>query len=139
MSITSERKLLFWSDLDDIKRAADRYTEKNPVLRSLATAFLESLQGTGLVGRDPRDWIITKVERAMREQLGKVLASGKRGMVYMGHAECRICGVELGCADFHGYGFTWPEKAEHYILEHDVWTPECNDLYMAACLRRGEP
>jgi hypothetical protein len=47
---------------------------------------------------------------------------------YLGWADCRICGAQLGTRDFFGHGFIWPEKAEHYVLEHDVWTPECAEL-----------
>ena len=64
--------------------------------------------------------------RADREELARVLQRGDVGTAYMGWADCRICGRQLGTRDFFGYGFLWPEKAEHYVLEHDVWTPECD-------------
>lgn len=52
-----------------------------------------------------------------------LLRSGRPGQSYMGWAECRICGLMLGTKDFKRFGFLWPEKAEHYVEEHGVWTP----------------
>jgi hypothetical protein len=50
----------------------------------------------------------------------------------MGWASCRICGANLGSRDLTAFGFVWPEKAEHYIVAHDVWTPECTQLFQRA-------
>jgi hypothetical protein len=80
----------------------------------------------------PQDRIDTTIPRERREAVAKILAAGNIGMAYMGFAECRICGVRLGTRDFYGHGFVWPEKAEHYVLEHDVWVPELNDLIYRA-------
>lgn len=33
--------------------------------------------------------------------------------------------------DLTRFGFVWPEKAEHYLTEHGVWTPECSELLLA--------
>lgn len=52
-------------------------------------------------------------------------------MGYFGYAECRICHQRLGTRDMFGYGFIWPEKAEHYIDTHQVWTPGCAKLLIA--------
>lgn len=52
-----------------------------------------------------------------------LLRSGTPGQSYMGWADCRICELRLGTKDFSRFGFVWPEKAEHYIDEHGVWTP----------------
>ena len=53
-------------------------------------------------------------------------------MQAMGFANCRICGANLGSRDVTAFGFVWPEKAEHYILDHDVWTPDCMRLLQRA-------
>src|SRR5262249_35450515 len=37
--------------------------------------------------------------------------------------------------DLTRFGFVWPEKAEHYVLAHDVWTPECSALVESALSR----
>jgi hypothetical protein len=49
----------------------------------------------------------------------------------MGWASCRLCGANLGSRDMTAFGFVWPEKAEHYVVVHDVWTPECAALLKA--------
>ena len=55
-------------------------------------------------------------------------------MSYLGWADCRICGARLGTRDFYGNGFVWPERADHYLVAHQVWTPECDE--MLAVVRR---
>lgn len=71
-----------------------------------------------------------------RDELATILAKGNVCDAYMGWAECRICGERLGTRDFGGCGFLWPEKAEHYLLAHSVWTPGC-DALLAAVRRRS--
>lgn len=63
-----------------------------------------------------------QIRTAMNPTGGDVLES------YFGFAICRICGMRLGARDFFGYGFVWPEGADHYILAHNVWTPECDEM-----------
>ena len=79
----------------------------------------------------PQNCVNPHIPRADREALANALASGTVTMSYLGWADCRICGVQLGTRDLTGWGFLWPEKAEHYILEHDVWTPGCERLLAA--------
>ena len=83
-------------------------------------------------GLRPQDFVRRDVPRGKREQLAAVLRGGTRGLTYRGWAECRMCGAHLGSSDVHGLGFVWPELAEHYVLEHDVWTPGCDALYAAS-------
>jgi hypothetical protein len=45
-----------------------------------------------------------------------------------GDANCRICGVVLGSKNIGGWGMVWPQKCEHYVLEHDVWVPGLDRL-----------
>lgn len=82
-------------------------------------------------GQRPQDFVRHDIPRGKRAQLAAVLARGVIDLRYMGWADCRICGARLGTSDLHGLGFMWPEKAEHYVLEHDVWTPGCDALYEA--------
>lgn len=79
----------------------------------------------------PQDRVNTTIARADRVALAHALAHGEVLESYLGWADCRICGVQLGTKDLMGWGFMWPEKAEHYILEHDIWTPDCTRLLAA--------
>lgn len=91
----------------------------------------------------PRDHVRKNVPRADQVELALALQlrshvnpdGGDVLMSYMGFAECRICGERLGTRDLFGHGFVWPEKAEHYVLVHDVWTKECDE--MLAAIRRA--
>lgn len=76
----------------------------------------------------PQQCVRTTIPRERRVAAADVLAAGAVIERYFGHANCRICGVELGSADLGGHGFVWPEKAEHYVLEHDVWVPGLDRL-----------
>jgi hypothetical protein len=82
-------------------------------------------------GQRPQDFVQHDIPRGKRAQLAAVLRRGALGLSYRGWAECRMCGERLGSADLHGLGFVWPQKAEHYVLEHDIWTPGCDALYAA--------
>lgn len=72
-----------------------------------------------------------EVARALQLRTTMNPTGGDVLMGYMGWADCRICGERLGTRDFFGHGFVWPEKAEHYVLVHRVWTKECDDLLAA--------
>ncbi len=79
----------------------------------------------------PQRCVRPEIPQADRVELAKALAEGEVLMPYMGWADCRMCGERLGTKDLHGFGFMWPEKAEHYILVHNVWTPGCTRLLAA--------
>ena len=83
----------------------------------------------------PKDHVRHDMPRATREELARALQDGNVLMTYRGCAACRICGARLGSQDLFGHGFVWPQKAEHYVLMHDVWTKECDALL--AVLRRA--
>lgn len=129
------KRILYWSELPPLtkKEGGPRFT--NPAMQALATGIQAGLESLGYLGRNPQEWVIRTVDRESRELVGNALAQGKVLMRFMGYAECRLCGRQLGSADLYGFGFIWPEKAEHYVLDHDVWTPECNELY-AELLKR---
>lgn len=57
-----------------------------------------------------------------------LLRAGRTHVPYKGWADCRICGKRLGSRDLRDGAFLWPEKAEHYVLGHAVWTPELDLL-----------
>lgn len=90
-------------------------------------------------GLSPIDCIRTDIPYEDRQTVARGLAvrstmnptGGIYGLAYMGWADCRICGERLGTRDMIGLGFIWPEKAEHYITHHNVWTRECDDFLIA--------
>jgi len=96
----------------------------------LAELFVGALIGKP-VNPQPQNCIDERIAVADRSELAAALARGTIFESYMGHANCRICNVELGSRDLTGWGFIWPEKAEHYITEHKVWTPACSRLLAA--------
>jgi len=96
--------------------------------------FLGVVPGGRRYGQ-PKDHVRNDVPRSDREELARALQSGDVLMSYLGWADCRICGARLGTQDLFGHGFVWPQKAEHYVLVHGVWTRECDDL-LAALRRR---
>lgn len=123
------RRLLFWDEKvdGDFGRLLD---------------FLGVVPGGRKYGQ-PKDHMPYDMPRTDREELARALqlrslenpTGGDVLMGYMGHAACRICGVKLGTRDFFGHGFIWPERAEHYVLIHNVWTRECTE--MLAMVRRS--
>lgn len=129
-------RVLFWDDRvgpsrEEIKRAYGRKLTGKDKL----TLFFVDLVGHVMSRRtfgQPQDHIRRDIPMAVREELAKVLENGERGISYMGWADCRICGERLGTADMVGHGFVWPERAEHYVLKHDVWTPGCDALLVAS-------
>lgn len=85
-------------------------------------------------GERPQDLVDASVSPWERAAIAFVLANGvdaHPGIRAMGWADCRICKVPLGSRDLTRFGFVWPEKAEHYLVEHGVWTPECDELLRA--------
>jgi hypothetical protein len=85
-------------------------------------------------GERPQDHVRRDVPDVARQALAVVLQHGRDAhpdMQAMGWASCRICGANLGSRDLTAFGHVWPEKAEHYVLAHAVWTPECTDLFDA--------
>lgn len=94
----------------------------------------------GAVGERPQDHVRHDVPKVARQSLAVVLQHGEDAhpeMQAMGWASCRICGANLGSRDLTAFGYVWPEKAEHYILTHDVWTPECTALLQAVSSYRA--
>jgi hypothetical protein len=79
-------------------------------------------------GQRPQDFVRGDVPAAARVAVSNILRAGDEVASYRGWAECRICGAHLGSRDVGKGGFVWPEKAEHYIETHGVWTPGCQRL-----------
>ena len=52
------------------------------------------------------------------------LRNGRKHEAYKGTAKCRVCQMPLGSTDQTDGTFIWPEQTEHYIIAHQVWTPE---------------
>lgn len=91
-------------------------------------------------GERPHDHVRSDVPDLARKQVAFLLQNGQDahpGTHAMGWANCRICGAQLGSGDLTAFGFVWPERAEHYVLAHGVWTPECEQLLRAALAFHG--
>jgi hypothetical protein len=87
------------------------------------------------LGERPHDHVRRDVPDAHRRAVAFILKHGKDAhpeTQAMGWASCRICGVNLGSRDMTAFGFVWPEKAEHYVTAHGVWTPECSAILQRA-------
>ncbi len=127
------KRILFWDD------------EPGGPLRPLLDA-LGGLFGVREYGQ-PRDHVRVDVPSEDREELSRALqpwgtmnpTGGDVLTNAFGHATCRVCGEELGSKDLFGHGFVWPEKADHYVLAHRVWTPGCDEmLAVLRQVRRGQ-
>ena len=59
-----------------------------------------------------------------REEIASYLSNGIVAMRWMGYSGCRICGATLGTTCLTDGTWIWPEKLEHYVLEHNVQLPE---------------
>lgn len=106
----------------------------------MGVAFSQLLSVLGVKPRgEPQEFIRHDIVWGDREALAMALSLGgpsnpRGGSVlesYFGFAECRLCGERLGTRDLFGYGYIWPERAEHYILNHKVWTPDCTEMLQA--------
>lgn len=87
------------------------------------------------VGERPQDFIYRGVPAWQRDALVFILQNGvdaHPGIQAKGWANCRICGNQLGSMDLTRFGFVWPEKADHYVRAHRIWTPECTELLTQA-------
>ena len=82
--------------------------------------------------RNPKGFIRDDIPQAKRDAVVDILTHPEHDAAQRGFALCRMCKDVLGTHDFMGHGFVWPERAEHYILEHGVWIPELDDLLVAA-------
>lgn len=90
-------------------------------------------------GDDPKEFVRQDIPYGDRQAVARALVirstmepgGGSYGIAYMGWANCRICGEKLGTRDMFGHGFVWPERAEHYVVRHNVWTPGCDRLLVA--------
>lgn len=128
-SSSSGRRILFWSEQFDVGHAA--------LFSGLFKLF-------GQPQHLPKDFVRNDIPYDDRRCLADALElrstmhpnGGQVLTSYFGWAECRICGVKLGSRDLFGHGFVWPEKAEHYILNHNVWTPDCDALLTAVRMRK---
>jgi hypothetical protein len=76
-----------------------------------------------LLPLDPRNFV--GAISGDRAEIAERLAVGGDFIQWMGRASCRICGAQLGsrCLTFDG-SWVWPEKLEHYVLEHNLVLPQ---------------
>lgn len=85
----------------------------------------------------PRLFIRGDIAEADRAEVIDALKAGRSVVAYMGFARCRICGEILGVSDMITYGMLFPQKAEHYVREHRVWTRGCDELLRRIHASRG--
>lgn len=122
-------KILFWRD-DSVDKFADSLSKAMPGFG----AWLIQKRGD-----DPKDFVRHDIPYEDRQAVARALevrstmnpGGGHYGIAYMGWADCRICRERLGTHDMFGNGFIWPERAEHYLVNHNVWTPGCDRLLVA--------
>ena len=84
-------------------------------------------------GTRPVDFVDVPVDANRRDAVLKFLQGGREINHAKGSAYCRICSVQLGSCDRQSKDgrFSWPDKAGHYIVAHNIWTPGCDELYRA--------
>lgn len=85
--------------------------------------------------KNPNNFV-GKAKNEDPRKVGVVISELKQGVIleqYLGFAECRICPTRrlLSGACLTGYGYRWPARAEHYIIDHGVWLPELDEFYHA--------
>lgn len=78
--------------------------------------------------RPPQRFIRPDVPPADRTAVIDALRGGRKVAFWMGWAQCRICAKPLGSADMLVCDMVYPERADHYLSEHEVWTPGCDEL-----------
>jgi len=99
---------------------------------------------TPTLGGRPQDFIRPDIPNTARQIVAVALSVGRDvhpEFQARGWANCRICDRQLGKGDLGGLGLVWPEGAEHYVLEHGVWTPGCSELLsrIISALNRAQP
>ena len=67
------------------------------------------------------------------DKIAKYLETGIPAIYWKGYSACRICGKTLGTKCLTDGTWIWPEKLEHYILEHNVRLPEEFIDHMKRC------
>jgi hypothetical protein len=85
----------------------------------------------------PRLFIRGDISEVDRAEVIAALEVGRSVVAYMGFARCRICGHILGVSDMITHGMLYPQKAEHYLREHQVWTRGCDELLRRIHASRG--
>ena len=114
------------------RRTARAWTEEKDLERALrdASAFLNETPRLlyWSDGHRPSSFVRPDIAAADRDRVVEALRSGVVVFAYLGFASCRICQTPLGTCDMLTHGMLYPQKAEHYLVEHSVWTPECDEL-----------
>lgn len=80
----------------------------------------------------PADFVDTTISAEKRRSIAAILMEGNVINSYRGMAKCRLCREMLGSQDKSGHGFIWPSRAEHYVLKHDLWIPEFDEMLSLA-------
>ena len=111
------------ADAEIAKRLrSDRLEVLNEVLNELPKLLYWS------ASEPPHRFVRDDVPAADRAAVIAALASGQPVMFMMGYAQCRICNKTLGSCDNLTHGMIYPQRAQHYLIEHRVWTSGCDEL-----------
>jgi hypothetical protein len=69
-----------------------------------------------------------EVDAKLQKRVVAALKAGEVLVSYRGPSTCRICHRLLGSADLTDGTHVWPSRAEHYLIEHQVWVPGLENL-----------
>lgn len=72
---------------------------------------------------DPRSMAGSSWDAVEREDVTDFLTRGFVSRAYLGYANCRICGENLGSLELSDGIYCWPEGLHHYVQVHGVGLP----------------
>lgn len=78
--------------------------------------------------RNPKEWVID-TPKHKKDLVAKYLDYGGRCVSGGSPANCVICDKFLGDCRYSDGRYVWPEQASHYVLKHNVWVPEHEELF----------
>ncbi|MEK6833229.1 MAG: hypothetical protein AABY32_04225 [Nanoarchaeota archaeon] len=68
--------------------------------------------------------IISKNKIENKDKIVQYLSKGSDAICWRGFAGCRICDTLLGTRCLSDGTWIWPQRLEHYIIEHNIVLPE---------------
>lgn len=72
---------------------------------------------------DPESLAGASWDAMEREDVEDFLTRGFVSRAYLGYADCRICGEQVGSLELSDGIYCWPEGLHHYVQAHDVGLP----------------
>ena len=73
---------------------------------------------------DPRSFVDASWDADQRAEVALHLRQGIVARRYMGHSQCRFCGMRVGALELSDGSYIWPQGLAHYVEEHDVRLPQ---------------